>query len=230
MGDTMPREVEMTETGIGRVMLKGGIVYIWIDVELVDMEKLVSHFGKVFELASMDAPEPMPVLLDLGNLRGATRDAREIFARLLKPEYNQKLAVVCRNPAQRVFVSFLAGSLDVSVPMRIVNDREEALRWLKGEVDEPLDVGMAPATPEAARAQEVANAILQMASGDYSAAVPVSPAMDELDSLALAVSMLGEELTAIHERCLEAEAELNEARLKLGRQRRDRKGDAGPAV
>jgi hypothetical protein len=228
-GGTMPRDVEMTETGIGRVMLKDNIVYLWIDVKVIDMENLVSHFGKVFELASQDPPESMPVLLDLGGLQGATRDARELFRQLLKPEYNQKLAVVCHNPAQRVFVSFLTGSQDVSVPVRIVNDREEALRWLTGEVDEPLDVGMAPATPEAERAQEIAKEILKMASGDYSVEPPVSPAMDELDSLALAVSMLGEELTAIKERCLEAEVELNEARLKLGRQRRKREAGPGQA-
>jgi len=223
----MPRDVEMTETGVGRVMLKGGVVYVWIDVELITMENLVSHFGKIFELAAQDPPEPMPVLLDLGSLKGATRDTRELFSRLLRPEHNQKLAIICRNPAQRVFMSFLAGSQDLSVPMRFVNDREEALRWLTGEVDEPLDIEMVPGTPDAERAQEIAKAILKMASGDFSVAPPVSPAMDELDALALAVSMLGEELTASHERCLAAEAELNECHLKLGRAKRKRDANGG---
>jgi hypothetical protein len=91
------RDVDLTETGLGRVMVKDGIVRLWIDVEELTVDNILSHFATVYRLAEQIGPIPRPVLIDLGNLRMVKRDARQLVAQMLKPEYNKKLAAIYHN-------------------------------------------------------------------------------------------------------------------------------------
>lgn len=193
----MIKDIEVTETGIGRVMVKDGVVHLWIDVEEMTVDSLLSHFATVYKLAEQIGPVPLPVLIDLGNLKMVRRDARQLVAQMLKPDYNKKLAAVYRNPAQRVAASFFLGFNKLTVPAILVSDRGEALGWLKGEVDEVIDWAPGGHSPGSARIQEVADILDEMISGNFSPEFRIPQAMDEVDALAIGLSMLAEEIKAL---------------------------------
>jgi hypothetical protein len=191
------KDIDVTETGVGRVMVKDGIVRLWIDVEELTVDNILSHFATVFRLAEQIGPIPLPVLIDLGNLRMVRRDARQLVAQMLKPEYNKKLAAIYHNPAQRVAATFFLGFNKLDVPVILVRDRDEALRWLKGEVDEVVDWGGGGYGPESTRIQVVAGMLEEMISGNFAIEPETPRTMDELDALSIGLSMLAEEISGL---------------------------------
>lgn len=191
------KDIDVTETGLGRVMIKDGIVYLWIDVEELNVDRVLSHFATVFKLAEQIGPIPLPVLIDLGNLRMVRRDARQLVTQMLRPEYNKKVAAIYHNPAQRIAASFFFGFNRLEVPSVLVRDRDEALRWLKGEVDEVVDWSVAGDNPESARIQAVADILEEMITGNFAIEPRVPRTMDEIDAISIGLAMLAEEIEAL---------------------------------
>src|SRR5660397_20388 len=83
------------------------------------------------------------------------------------------------------------------VPSVLVRDRDEALRWLKGEVDEVVDWSMAGDNPESARIQAVADILEEMITGNFAIEPRVPRTMDEIDAISIGLAMLAEEIEAL---------------------------------
>lgn len=211
----MVRDLEMTKTGVGRVMVKDDIVRLWIDVEELTVENFMSHFSTVSRLAEEMSSGPLPVMIDLGKLRTVKRDAREFVALMLKPDFNEKIAAVYHNPAQHIVASFFFGFNKLEIPVVLVDDAEEALRWLKGDVDDVLDRSKVAEHPDSERLQVVAGQLEQMISGDFVTVPSVTSRMDEMDALSIGLAMVAEEMSALLTERDAAAAELREHRDNL---------------
>ena len=73
-----------------------------------------------------------PVLLVIDGIRELTREARLIYR---SPDTTKNVlaaALVARSPLARLFASFALGVNRPDVPIRIFEDEEEAVKWLKG--------------------------------------------------------------------------------------------------
>jgi hypothetical protein len=96
-----------------------------------------------------------------------------------------------------VAATFFLGFNKLAAPVILVSDRDEALRWLKGEVNEVVDWGGGGYGPESTRIQAVADSLEEMISGNFDIEHEVPRTMDEIDALSIGLSMLAEEISGL---------------------------------
>jgi signal transduction histidine kinase len=150
--------------------------------------------------------EPVPVLLDFGDLEAIDRDAREFAAVILSPRWNKEVACVCHNPVQRVIASFFKGLNKIRVPLAITGTKEEGIAWLQGieSGEEPQAAEEKPGDP----LDVIVDAVCGMASGDFGVELGLSERHDVMDAVASGISMLAEETGRLLEHRRRAEGEL----------------------
>ena len=198
---------------VGVFWFDDGVLFIEFDKETLTSEDVKRHIEMVTPLAEQGGIS-LPVLLDFGKLTYMDREAREYAAAAMDPKWNKKLAAVYHNPVQRVLASFFLGLNKVRMPLNITGSREEALEWLRLD-DGPETTGDCERAEVEDRLRAIESAIFSIASGDFAVLLTSSPGHDDVDSLALGISMLAEEIGAMFEERQAVEEELSMHRERL---------------
>jgi hypothetical protein len=80
---------------------------------------------------ALDTIAPHPTLVDLGRVKGVTRDAREFFSSSQENmEIASRVALIAGNPIARVVGNFFLGLNRPPVPVKLFGDVDSARAWL----------------------------------------------------------------------------------------------------
>jgi hypothetical protein len=112
--------------------LRDGILeYRYVAGSIVDLEFARAIVQSAAELLGSDAP--VPTLVEPGNIKELTREARTFFAE--SPE-NQavasKVALMVESPATRIIGNVFLRVSKPRIPTKLFQDREAARAWLRG--------------------------------------------------------------------------------------------------
>ena len=117
----------------GRVWREGGVLRFEQSVATLDLDAARNHIEVMVQMAA-EQPPPRLVLIDPGPLAHMTRDARRYVSEQSAKSFD-RLAVVVRNPVQRMIATFVQRVSPVTIPMRPVPSPEAGIAWLLQEED-----------------------------------------------------------------------------------------------
>lgn len=107
------------EDGIARV--------IYLPDSVVTLEAAKEYIKSAME----NDGESRPVLSDIRNVRGSTREARLFYASDEAASITKAVAILVNSPLSRVMGSFFIGLSKPKYPIKIFTDEVNAINWLK---------------------------------------------------------------------------------------------------
>jgi len=201
------------EMSIGDLWVEPDVVCVRITRPKLTIPILREQFELMRGLAARTPIQPVPLMLDFGELAAIDRDAREYAAALLGPRWNKAIAIVCRNAVHRVIASFFKGLNKTTVPLAITADSREArsmLRRMESGLEPLWNGGQA-----SDKLDQIVSAVSRMAAGDFDINIRASDDCDELDAVACGIAMLAEETASLIKYRRQAEAELTTVNRRL---------------
>ncbi|MHB8893699.1 MAG: sensor histidine kinase [Candidatus Geothermincolia bacterium] len=209
------------KTSIGDLWVESGAIFLRIDHKRLTVSLMREQFEFVRNLESRAPITPAPLVLDFGVLESIDRDAREYSVALLNPKWNSGVAMLYHTEVQRVIASFYQGFKNLSVPLVIASDRDEAVSALLSMIDGKPPTS--PASSDGDRLQKIVDAVAHMASGEFDIDVFAPERQDELDAVACGIKMLAEEMANLIDTRKRAESELVAMNARLVKEITERK-------
>jgi hypothetical protein len=81
----------------------------------------------------MDEITPRPTLVDIGGVKGLTREARQYLSNSQETmEITSRVAMIAGNPVSRIIGNFFLGLNRPPVPVKLFGDVASAKGWLEG--------------------------------------------------------------------------------------------------
>jgi hypothetical protein len=113
--------------------LRDGILeYRYAPGSIVDLEFARSIVRSAAELLGDDAPAPS--LVEPGNIKELTREARTFFAESSENQaVSSKVALMVESPATRFIGNVFLKVSKPRIPTKLFGDRESARTWLRGD-------------------------------------------------------------------------------------------------
>jgi PAS domain S-box-containing protein len=182
-------ETPKIKTPLGLIWLDDGIAQVEIVKKPLTVKDVEGHTSVVLELSQSLGPVSMPVLVDLGSLERADGDALRATAVMLRPEWNEKIAFLVRNPLQKILASFLIGTGRVEPPAGIFESRNEAVVWLKSRSRKAPRIGKDAESKD--RIQGIVDALADTLLTGRRMNIPVTR-RDKTDALAAGLALLSE--------------------------------------
>jgi signal transduction histidine kinase len=202
------------QTPIGKITLQDGVVIIAIDRERPEPEDMQGHIDLLLGVSQESGQLKMPVLLDLGPLAWMNWETRLCAIETMRPEWNEKVAILYRNPVQMIISAFFLGDERPPYPVMITGDRSAALDWLNDPQasSPPLESFI----PEPAnRLEALAVEMCRIGLGTFSGGNEIPGDLDELDAVACGLAMLTEEIISMFAERDSAEKEAARHRKRL---------------
>ena len=81
------------------------------------------------------AGTPRPILIDMRNLKGQSREVRAYYTGPESTKLNTAVAILVDSPVSRVIGNFFLGFNKMDLPTQLFKSEDEALTWLKGFVE-----------------------------------------------------------------------------------------------
>lgn len=134
------------------------------------------------EIAAVAGDKGVPLLMDVRQLAGITRDAREQFADAASAA--SAIALLIESSVSSMIANFFLGMPPPHVPMRLFQSEAEAVVWL-GE-----------AAFEDDATSRALTLLGRLAKGELTARAKASGADDKVDAIIVGMNMLAEELQA----------------------------------
>ena len=97
------------------------------------LEDVIDLFARVGEF---DAPQPMLTIVDFGEVRTASLQARR-YAQVESVKFISAAALLVQNPVARVIATVFAGLNNPGYPIKLFSNRDMALAWLR-EIELPV--------------------------------------------------------------------------------------------
>jgi len=105
-----------------------GIAHVvYLPDSFITLETAMETIGAIRKIDN----KSRPVLQDIRNVRGATREARLYFASGEVASITKAAAVFVDSPVTGVLGSFFMGLNKPEYPIKIFTDREKAIDWLR---------------------------------------------------------------------------------------------------
>ena len=85
----------------------------------------------VAAIAKLAKHKKVPVIVDIRNSKGATKECRRYFAGRETAKVQKACALIIDSPFSRLIGNFFMGMNKTLFPTRLFNDKNEAINWLK---------------------------------------------------------------------------------------------------
>lgn len=82
-------------------------------------------------VTSLYVDKKFPILIDSRGIRSMTRDAREHFSIRGRESKTNAFGIIINSSLSRVIGNFFMGLNKPAVPMRLFDNEEDAVKWLK---------------------------------------------------------------------------------------------------
>lgn len=119
------------QTDVFTTWLEDGIFYSEVkdhsEIQLVHAQENT----KIIEELSGNLIDKCPILVDLHKIKSISKEARDHFAMRNRAPGVSAIAIVTRSPVGKIIGNFFLGLNKPSVPTRLFNKKEEALKWLR---------------------------------------------------------------------------------------------------
>jgi len=120
-------------------VVRAGGTEMWAEGDIIHF-KNIKEIITIADMKERDQPAnelaqafegKAKVLIEMGNLKSMKRDARTHAGQSMTADRCAKVAMVFRNPVQRLIVSFFLGLQKFEVPTKVFDNVENAESWLK---------------------------------------------------------------------------------------------------
>jgi hypothetical protein len=110
----------MGDDGIARTKVK-------LNAEITIMEARENSVA----VNSLSKGSKFPLLIDSRNIRSISKEARDFFAIRERESFVNSFAIIIQSPISKVIGNFFIGLNKPTVPVRLFNNEESAVKWLK---------------------------------------------------------------------------------------------------
>lgn len=120
---------EIIDTGSSKIWMDDcGIIHTKYPVKIdVTLESAICDIGVIEKLSK---GRKVPLLVNMGNTRSISRDAREYFSGKESVKVMAAAALVVNSAVHRVMGNFFLGINKPPFPLRLFSSEQEALEWL----------------------------------------------------------------------------------------------------
>lgn len=200
-------------TPMGRFQLQQGYIKLFLDHEELCVQDMENHIAMMLDFSQARGEVSMPVLIDFNRLARVASEARWYAIEILRPEWNERVALFYHNPYQKLVASVLAGLNRGRIPMFITGDEEEAGSWLRGEVPGGQLFSSRDSGGQG-RLGQVVDSMARVYAGDLSVEHEHWQGGDEIDAIGAGVAMLAEEIGRLSGSMSSGDNPVREAQMK----------------
>lgn len=119
---------DLLESKEFKTWLTGNIIYTEVKLNaVIDLEAAKNNTEMVRKLSG---EKKYPLLVDLNNIKSITKEAREHFSMKGRDSYINSLAMVIKSPISRMIGNYFINLSSPTVPTKLFNSKEKAIKWL----------------------------------------------------------------------------------------------------